>query len=75
MREKRIAIASLASVIWLDNPRVMVLEQFTSEYECECKALIAAAQNQMQYSRVLDPTLGEFVFHAECTARGTHSEH
>ena len=49
MREKRIAIASLASVIWLDNPRVMVLEQFTSEYECECKALIAVAQNQMQY--------------------------
>ena len=73
MREKRIAIASLASVIWLDNPRVMVLEQFTSEYECD--ALIAAAQNQMQYSRVLDPTSGEFVFHAECTARGTHSEH
>ena len=49
MREKRIAIANLASVIWLDNPRVMVLEQFTSEYECD--ALIAAEQNQMQYSR------------------------
>lgn len=73
MREKCIAIANLASVIWLGNPRVMVLEQFTSEYECD--ALIAAAQNQMQYSRAIDPTLREFVFNAERISRGTHFEH
>ena len=48
----------------------MDLEQFLSDEECDY--LTTAAQDQMQDSRVLDPTSGEFEFHAERTSSGTH---
>ena len=48
----------------------MEFEQFLSDEECDY--LTTAAQDQMQDSRVLDPTSGEFVFHAERTSSGTH---
>ena len=51
----------------------MELEQFLSDEECDY--LTTAAQDQMQDSRVLDPTSGEFVFHAKRTSSGTHFEH
>lgn len=70
---KRDMLASLAPVIQLDNPRVMVFEHFLSEDECD--TLIALSQNKMLDSRVLDPASGEFVLHAERTSRGTHFEH
>lgn len=73
VKEKRKVPARLAPVIQLDSPRVMVFEDFLSSSECDF--LIAAAQNQMQDSRVLDPTSGDFVFHAERKSRGTHFEH
>ena len=73
VKEKSKVPACLAPVIQLDSPRVMMFEDFLSESECDF--LIAAAQYQMQDSCVLDPTSGDFVFHAERTSRGTHFEH
>lgn len=70
---KRDRSAYLAPVIQLDNPRVMVFEQFLSEGECD--TLVALSQHKLENSCVLDPTSGEFVFHAERTSRGTHFEH
>lgn len=73
VHEKRSALVSIVPVIQLDNPRVIVFEQFLSEHECDI--LIGLAHNQMQDSRVLDPASGDFILHPERLSRGTHFEH
>lgn len=64
---------AIKPVIALATPRLMVLESFLSDAECD--ALITLSLAKMQDSTVVDPQTGEFVKHPERISRGTHFEH
>lgn len=64
---------NIKPLINITNPRVMVIEGFLTNVECD--SLVLNASNQMQDSRVLDPVSGDFVLHPERLSRGMHFEH
>ncbi len=71
--QKRGNMATIKPVISLNSPRLMVLDDFLSDAECD--VLVQLSKAKMEDSTVIDPVTGQFVKHPERTSRGTHFEH
>lgn len=71
--QKRGNMATIKLVISLNSPRLMVLDDFLSDAECD--VLVQLSKAKMEDSTVIDPVTGQFVKHPERTSRGTHFEH
>lgn len=71
--QNRAETSAIKPVIFLESPRLMVLDSLLSHAECD--ALIAASMAKMQDSTVVDPITGQYVKHPERISRGTHLDH